>query len=183
MRRYLLLATIAFSLSTHAQIGGFTGFKNKKCNQGHKCKLKFAFNENNKSYTFKSAEVGLSEPSNLADKPLEVSFIKVLDKEKDVIIVAAFTGEVKDCSNKDSYVSLLLDNGNRIKLKCISASKDCHQNYLMVNLTDGDYSSLTESPINKVRLHYVSKEEDFDVDTRGQVKFIETLKCIDTAEN
>jgi len=125
----------------------------------------------------------LAEVSRHSDKTLDMSFIKIVDKDKNVVIAAVFTGKIKDCTNKDSYVSLLLMNGNRVKLQSIQTSKDCHSNYLMVNLSEEDFVLMTESGIKKARLHYVNKEEDFDVDSIGQKLAIEALTCIDTVEN
>ena len=182
MKKYLLLIAFVMSCTVHAQTF-YNIKKNKNCDLSHKCKLKFAYNNDNKSYTYKTIDIGLAEVSRHSDKSLEASLVKVVDKDKNVVIAAVFTGKVKDCTDKNSYASLLLKDGNRVKLMSLSFTKDCHSNYMIVNLTDEDFALLTTSGITKVRLHYVNNEEDFDIDPIGQIAFLESLKCIETVVN
>ena len=182
MKKYWLLIVFALSFTANAQTY-YNIKKNKNCDLSHKCKLKFTYNENNKSYTYKTIDIGMSEVSRHSDKSLEVSLVKIVDKDKNVAITAVFTGKIKDCTDKNSYASLLLKDGNRVKLMSLPFNKDCHSNYMMVNLTDEDFTLLTASGIAKVRLHYMNNEEDFDVDPIGQTVFLESLKCIETVLN
>jgi len=180
--KYLAVLLLSFcSISAMAQ--KFKRFENVKCNIYHKCDVKRAYNNSeNTASTYKSAEIGLSEPNYVGDKPLEVSIMKVIDPDKNAMVVIMFSGKLKDCADQTSYVSLLLKSGDRVTLPCISKSPDCHSNYIMTGLSESDVSILASSEIVRARLHYKNIEEDFTVDKICQKKFADNFQCISAIE-
>ena len=181
MKHLFLLFLVIFSLSANAQ--KFKRFDNFQCAVDHKCNVKKAFNDsNNSSSTYKSQDVSLSEPTFVGDKPLEVTIMKVIDSNKNQMMVLMFSGKIKDCSDTSAYVSLLLKSGDRVTLPCISKSADCHSNVIMTGVADADVALLTSSKIVRARLHYNNLMEDFDIDKNGQQNFIENFQCLSAIE-
>jgi hypothetical protein len=177
MLKYSLLATILFCSVSHSQTH-FVKFLNTDCKQNHRCGIKQALNRSDSGKTYMSPEINLGDISFTQSQPLAVSFIKAIDENKNAMTAAVFSGNVKDCTNRTSYVTILQKSGARRQLMCVAPVYDCHSNYITVGLTDTDVEALQSDAIMRVRLHYVNKEEDFEVDDKGKQKFIETLKCI-----
>ncbi len=181
MKHLFLLSLLVFSLGTNAQ--KFKRFDNTKCTLLHKCNVKRAFNGTSSvASTYKSGDIGLSEPTFVGDKPLEVAIMKVVDADKNNMMVLMFTGKIKDCSDQTSSVSLLLKSGDRVTLPCISKSADCHSNYIMTGVNEADVKMLASNKIVRARLQYINKVEDFDIDKIGQQDFIENFQCLSAIE-
>ena len=166
MRIILILIFSFFQLILFSQ-NKFKALDRNKYDLKKNCRIYEYYDEFKKLNYFKTSDILVSK-SMSSYNSLEATIYKRINNDKD------FT----ECINENSSVEILFNNGNMIKLPNISNKIECGTGSLNVLLSEVHLSEIKNLEIDKIRVSFIDRYYDFEIDKNRIIKLIENLDCL-----
>jgi hypothetical protein len=179
MKLKILLLVILSSYITNAQ-KKYKKIESGKCKIEHTCRLEYLHDDFEDLDKFRIGfyETEMAKKAEGCGNTLTYIIDKNVDKNKVSKYILTLFGSKKGCSDKDSYVYIILKNGEKFKVENMLKTVHCGTSFLNIVLTEELLNKLTKNEILKIRVQYLDASEDFEISEKGQLNFIKNLECI-----
>ncbi|TXI67183.1 MAG: hypothetical protein E6Q45_08135 [Flavobacterium sp.] len=176
MRIILILIFSFFQLILFSQ-NKFKALDRNKYDLKKNCRIYEYYDEFKKLNYFKTSDILVSK-SMSSYNSLEATIYKRINNDKDFTYYINFFTDKKECINENSSVEILFNNGNMIKLPNISNKIECGTGSLNVLLSEVHLSEIKNLEIDKIRVSFIDRYYDFEIDKNRIIKLIENLDCL-----
>ncbi|WP_428743226.1 hypothetical protein [Tenacibaculum sp.] len=170
-QKFILLLILILSINnSYSQFNK----RNKDCPIDHRCYLTSNIDEFEEVKTYQ-----INFETFLSGRPKLTYNLARISKDGLNRYFMTFVQPVEGCRTKDSYVYIMFENGNKVKIPNAYTEIDCGTSFIIVDITDY-LEEFKTNTITKIRVN-IEYTLDFDINKPLYENFSKNLTCISTA--